>query len=71
MADLTARVRRYVPLAAAAEFSGLSISSLRRWVKDKTLTGYRPQGVNGRVLVCLEELDALIRQSAADRREGA
>jgi excisionase family DNA binding protein len=51
--------RRYAPLADAAEYSRLSIKTLRRYIVNGTITGYR---TGPKLLrVDLDELDRLVR----------
>jgi hypothetical protein len=53
---------RYATIEQSATYSGLSDKTLRRLSAAGKLIGYRP--VPGRVLLDLQQLDALIRDSA-------
>ena len=55
----TSRTRRWASLHTGAEYSELSVKTLRRRVADGTLTAYR---VGPRTLrIDLDELDAALR----------
>jgi excisionase family DNA binding protein len=60
-AGAVARPRRWAHLDAAAQYSGLSINTLRRLRDEGRLHFYRPRG--GRTLLDLCELDAAIAAS--------
>jgi excisionase family DNA binding protein len=53
---------RYLSLEEAAEYSTLSISTLRRMLLQKKLRAYKPSG--RRVLIDKAELDEWIHQAA-------
>jgi excisionase family DNA binding protein len=53
-------LRRYMPYAEMAVYSGVSHMTLRRWVEAGRLRAYRPEGTR-RVLLDRLEVDALIR----------
>jgi excisionase family DNA binding protein len=53
--------RRYVSLTAAAEYADVSTKTLRRWIAESRVPGYRA----GRLIkVDLNELDAALRPMA-------
>jgi excisionase family DNA binding protein len=54
--------RRYLSLAGAAQYTTLSIGTIRRLLRDGRLTGYRPSG--RRVLIDRQELENAIAESA-------
>jgi excisionase family DNA binding protein len=58
--------RRIVPIAAGAEHAGgVNVRTLRRWIADGRLTGYR---VGPKLLfVDLDELEQMIRPVSAAR----
>jgi excisionase family DNA binding protein len=53
--------RRWLGLGAASRYSGVSVTSLRRWVRSGRLTAFR---VTRRPLVDRFELDKLIESCA-------
>jgi excisionase family DNA binding protein len=52
----------------AAIYSGLSMKTIRRLLASGKLTAHRP--VRGRILICRNELDSLIRSSTQQLRRG-
>jgi excisionase family DNA binding protein len=60
--------QRYLSVADAATYSGLSPDSVRSMLASGKLTGYRP--VAGRVVIDRKELDALIQSSTRHPRRG-
>ncbi len=52
---------RWLSIAAAAAYSGLSVSTIRAWLREGRLRPHRP---SRRVLVDREQLDGLIMASA-------
>lgn len=60
--------QRWLPLDRAAEYSGLSIVTLRRLIAAGKLKPRRP--VKGKVLVDRVELHSLIDSSTAEPRTG-
>jgi excisionase family DNA binding protein len=60
--SVTASVAKYLTLLRAVEYSGLSMSSLRRLETAGLIRFYRPRGRI--VLVDKDELDAAIRGEA-------
>lgn len=60
MAAKTVGERRYISIAQAASFSGLSASSLRRMIADGELRAFRPRGT---IRLDSVELDKVIRAS--------
>lgn len=54
--------RRYAPLKEASEYSRLSVKTLRRYIVDGRLTGYRADPKL--IRIDLNELDKLIRPIA-------
>jgi excisionase family DNA binding protein len=57
---------RWLTIQAAADYSGLSVESVRRLLSSRRLTAHRP--VKGRILLDRSELDALIQASATQAR---
>jgi len=53
-----APLARFVKLATAAESSGISVEVLRRWIRQRKLTVYRP---HRRLLLDADELENFIR----------
>lgn len=53
--------RRFIGLAQAAAHAGLSVSTLRGWLRDRRLTAYQPAA---KILVDVQQLDELILRSA-------
>jgi excisionase family DNA binding protein len=53
--------RRWASITSAADHCDLSEPTIRRWIAANRLTAYRPAD---KVLVDLDELDALIKASA-------
>jgi excisionase family DNA binding protein len=60
--------QRWLSAEEAANYSRLSVESIRRLLSGGKLTSHRP--VRGRVLVDRLELDALIQSSTATPRTG-
>jgi excisionase family DNA binding protein len=60
--------RRYLSLADAAQYTTLSIGTIRRLLRDGRLIGYRPSG--RRVLIDRQELERMIADSAATGTAG-
>lgn len=58
--------QRYLTIADAGAYTGLSQESIRRLISARKLTVYRP--VRGRLLVDRQELDAVIRASTTSPR---
>lgn len=54
--------KRYATVTEAAHFSGLSEKTIRRLLARRSLKAYRP--VAGRIVVSLQELEAVIEGSA-------
>jgi excisionase family DNA binding protein len=52
--------KRFTTIQAAARSHGVSIGTLRRWVRDGRLTSYKP---SQRVLLDVAELEAIIRMA--------
>jgi excisionase family DNA binding protein len=63
-----APTQRYLSVADAARYSGLSADSIRNLLSSNKLTALRP--VKGRVLIDRQELEALIRSSTTRPRRG-
>jgi len=60
--------RRYETLATASDRTGVSIKTLRRWIADGALPGFRC----GRMLrVDPDDVDGLFRRVKAGSRRGA
>jgi hypothetical protein len=59
---------KYVGIADAANYSGLSVESIRGLLSSGKLTALRV--VRGRVTISIEELDGLIRSSTNSLRGG-
>lgn len=53
--------RKYLTLAQAAAYVGLSVTTLRRLIRRGVLSAYKPGG--GRILVKREELDAWVEDA--------
>jgi hypothetical protein len=60
--DVPTRPRRWADLEEAARYSTFSTTTLKRMVREGKLPRYSPR--NGRVVVDLNELDAVIAASA-------
>ena len=65
MAAKSGTAKKYVTVAAAAEFTGLSVATIRNLIAMHELTGYRP--VPGRIVLDLREVDAFVRLSIGRR----
>jgi excisionase family DNA binding protein len=52
--------RRYTTVQAAARSHGVRVGTLRRWLRDRRLTSYKP---SKRVLLDVAELEAVIRMA--------
>jgi excisionase family DNA binding protein len=63
-----ATARRYLCVAQAADYSGLSVDSIRSLLSSGRLTSLRP--VPGRVIIDRRELDALLQSSIKRPRRG-
>ncbi|MBY0587218.1 helix-turn-helix domain-containing protein [bacterium] len=64
--EYQANFRRWATIPQAAEYTGLSPTSVRRLISGGHLTAHRP--VKGRVLIDLRELDGLIESSTSTPR---
>jgi excisionase family DNA binding protein len=64
MTTATASEVRFVSLGGAARRSSLSVRTLRRLIRSGRLTALRPTG-GVKVLIDVQQLDAMIRESAA------
>ena len=53
--------KKYVTMQEAAEFTGLSVGTIRNLIATLELTGFRP--VPGRIVLDLQELDRFVRRS--------
>ena len=62
MATKTAIARKYVTVAEAAEFSGVSVGTIRNLIAMRELTGFRI--VPGRIVLDLLEVDNFVRRSS-------
>ncbi len=60
----TTTTERYWPLKRAARYAGVSITSLRRLLRDGSLTAYRP--VKSKIVVDSQELETLIRATSRE-----
>jgi len=60
--------QRFLGVADAGRYAGLSPESVRRLIASGKLTAYRP--VKGRVVVDVRQLDALVLGSTAMPRTG-
>lgn len=61
--------REYIHATKAAACYGVSVSTLKRWAKCGRLTAYKPiPGRVGRLMLSVEELDALFAASAVSGR---
>jgi len=54
-------MKGYVTVADAAEFTGLSVATIRNLLATRELTPYRP--VPGRIVIGLDELDKFVRRT--------
>lgn len=57
----TAKTRRLVGLASAAEYAECSTKTLRRRIAEGSLSAYRMPGKSRLIRVDLDELDAALR----------
>jgi excisionase family DNA binding protein len=57
--------KKYVSMAQAAEYAGLSEGTIRNLIAMRELTAYRP--VPGRIVLDLEEIDRFVRDSEGQR----
>ena len=53
--------RKYVTIAEAAEYSGLSVGTIRNLVAMQDLSSFRP--VPGRIVLDLEDIERFVRRS--------
>lgn len=66
---MTTKKRELVTLEVAAQYLGVSPKTVRQWISEGKLTGYR---LGNRMLrVDQNELDGLLRPLAAARRRSA
>jgi excisionase family DNA binding protein len=63
MSITTVPLPEYLTLRSAARYSGLSIETLRRMIRNRRLLRYKP---TRKVLVRRGELEELIRRSAKE-----
>jgi hypothetical protein len=61
MPERTAIQRKFVTIAEAAKFAGLSLSTVRSLLATSELTPFWP--VPGRIVLDLDEVEAFIRKS--------
>jgi excisionase family DNA binding protein len=62
MAKKTAIAEKYVTVQKAAEFTGLSVATIRNLIATRDLTAFRP--VPGRIVLDLSEIDKFMRRSS-------
>jgi excisionase family DNA binding protein len=60
------KVNRYLSLNEAAEYSTLSVQTLRRKLRERKLKAYRPSG--RRVLIDVQDLDQWIHSAVIGER---
>lgn len=60
--------QNWLNVTNAAKYSDLGEKSIRRLLASGKLTAFRP--VKGRILLCRDELDSLIRSSTSTPRTG-
>lgn len=65
---IAAPPKRWLGVAGSAEYSDLSVESIRRLVASGRLTAHRP--LKGKILIDRLELDALILGSTSTPRTG-
>jgi len=53
-------VRRYIDIVSASYYCGVSISTIRRWIQRRIVTGHRPGG-GRRIVLDTRELDRVVR----------
>lgn len=58
----------WMTTAEVAEYFGVSLMSVRRWVKAKKLVGYQPSGRNYKFKT--EEVERLIKASSSAGDDG-
>ena len=61
-------MRRYIDIVSASYYSGVSISTIRRWIQRGIVTGHRPAG-GRRIVLDTRELDRVIRSGQGDAEE--
>jgi len=66
MSTATMEARRFVRLAQGAARTGMSVSTLRKWIRARRLRAYQPAGC--KILVDVRELDDLVLASARTAR---
>jgi hypothetical protein len=60
---LNGHTRRWGTIPMAADHASLSVKSIRRMIEMGSLTGHRPTGGKGRIIIDLRELDAVLASS--------
>lgn len=65
MATKIAIQRKYITVAETAQFTGLSIGTIRNLLSMRLLTAFRP--VPGRILLDLTEVDEFVRSRNGPR----
>jgi excisionase family DNA binding protein len=62
MTDKTGIAKQFVTIAEAAEFVGLSVSTIRNLLATGELTGFRP--VPGRIVLDVREIESFVRRTS-------